>query len=419
MTIGKKVIDRRSSYSIENGYGVCKPGLYFEKTWSGGDSPPGVRPSRYVKQFYTIKRPIWRLRRGRWVQVGERDVLRHHRVPLPQQKRTDLPPHPYTCSVLLQDDPLVQMRNSNGDAFSATTSWMFGPPPRGSLVWDANDDIRLLGKLRSTVAGSDFNMGVALAELGPAMRMVSDAALRLASALRGIRNRDYQGAARALIDGPFSPTMRLNARKSAHRNWLELQYGWMPLVKDIDSGAAFIAHQLNAPRQQRYVVRSNKRQDVISFPYTWTGNHVSVHKQIIAYIDEVDVPQLAGLMDPASVAWELLPYSFVADWVIPFGEYLDARGLASSLTGTFVTTETWRQRSGGPALAYGVPPLPPEDKRDNNYAGHTSYSMISVDLTRTVSKSLSVPPPTVKPLGKIATWKHVANAIALLSNAVR
>jgi hypothetical protein len=36
------------------------------------------------------------------------------------------------------------------------------------------------------------------------------------------------------------------------------------------------------------------------------------------------------------------------------------------------------------------------------------------EVTRTVSTNLSVPLPNFKPLGKVASWKHCANSVALL-----
>ena len=74
-----------------------------------------------------------------------------------------------------------------------------------------------------------------------------------------------------------------------------------------------------------------------------------------------------GLLNPLSVAWELVPYSFVADWFLPVGSYLNnldydlglrflkgwittktlVSGHVESLGGTHssgATTQTW---SGG------------------------------------------------------------------------
>lgn len=36
------------------------------------------------------------------------------------------------------------------------------------------------------------------------------------------------------------------------------------------------------------------------------------------------LPAKVGLTNPLSVAWELIPFSFVVDWFLPIGKYLDA-----------------------------------------------------------------------------------------------
>jgi hypothetical protein len=37
-----------------------------------------------------------------------------------------------------------------------------------------------------------------------------------------------------------------------------------------------------------------------------------------------DLPARLGLLNPAEVIWELVPFSFVADWFLPIGDYLSA-----------------------------------------------------------------------------------------------
>jgi hypothetical protein len=39
-----------------------------------------------------------------------------------------------------------------------------------------------------------------------------------------------------------------------------------------------------------------------------------------------------GLLNPLSLAWELLPYSFVIDWFLPIGDYLAATTASAGMT---------------------------------------------------------------------------------------
>lgn len=104
-----------------------------------------------------------------------------------------------------------------------------------------------------------------------------------------------------------------------------------------------------------------------------------------------------------SVAWELTPWSFVVDWFIPIGDWLTARGHAQGLKGTFITSDK----------KTGVANTPTGDFTLNQYTWISPcYRHIVFD--RTISFVLGVPMPTLKPLAKAASWRHCANAVALL-----
>jgi hypothetical protein len=242
--------------------------------------------------------------------------------------------------------------------------------------------------------------------------MIGDTAIKLRKALVASRHGNFVAARNYLLNGT-SREGKFN--KVTSNNWLELQYGWLPLLSDVHDGAEFLAQRLSCPAIVRSSV-SRSRQGTVSCnnpAFDPLLHECYTRKGIIAFVSEVDPVQLSGLLDPLSVAWELLPYSFVADWFIPIGSYLSARGLAQSLTGTFVTStkQKWAIR--------GV--------RNNSYwgaGGDAQYPSSAIfdsgiSFTRTVSNSLAVPLPSPKPLEKVASWKHCANAVALLTNFLR
>jgi len=284
--------------------------------------------------------------------------------------------------------------------------------------WSNNDDIALIGKLREKVAGSDFNMGVFLGEGREALSMIAGNATKLFKAYSLVKQGNIIGAAAALattkskglVKSPFlkfDPSLK----KSPAKLWLELQYGWLPLIKDVQGGAEFLGKLLNFPMVQTYKVRTKKKWAKCDNPDNYTNFYFDgkTTGQLIAKLTEVNPYQLSGLLDPASVAWELTPFSFVADWFIPIGNYLAARSLASALTGTFVTTKTVRIFGEADGL-----------KNTDNGIVKTIYTAQprgfyrTITVDRTVSTSLQVPLPNFKTLDKIASWKHCANAVALL-----
>jgi hypothetical protein len=257
-------------------------------------------------------------------------------------------------------------------------------------------------------------MGVFLGESHEALNMITKAASSCYKAYKSLKRGDVGGLADAL-GVPITNRKRHvsfdRTPKGIAGKWLEYQYGWAPLLKDAYGAAQFLAQTCNFPFKQRYRVRRRKPLVYSNVPeiirdggdYFLYGYSTA---QIVAILSEVNVPALAGLTDPASVAWELMPYSFVADWFIPIGSYLQARSLASALTGTFVTTITERQWCRINAF---------KQYANQKTVSGPQYRYHSVVTNRTVSTSLQVPLPGFKTLDKVLSWKHCANAVALLT----
>jgi hypothetical protein len=425
MTTGVKNDDRRvltpiwdfrQETGVFYGLGNASIGMNYSKSWNGADYSPSPPTSIFQRYFDRIPfdgnpalpdRPKssylerWEARR--------------------QPRRATVADHQYAMSLSMYSNCLFSYVQRDlsypGDTWTSLRGFreLYGD---GYVVdtasrWTANDTIALQGKLREKIAGSDFNMGIFLGEGREALQLISNTAIRFRKALTALRRGDIRSVATVLgIQSPRSGRILKDSTSSLSQAWLELQYGWLPLLKDTRSAAEALAHQLNVPMQQVYRVRSKKpliasHNDNIlrGKDYFFDGN---TKGQLIARVIEVDVPALYGLLDPASVAWELTPWSFVADWFIPIGSYLAARGLNSSLTGTFVTTVTTREFFGCNMLGFSNPKFgitfPPQ------------YRVLKVSVDRQVSTSLFTPRPNFKPLSSVSSWQHCANAVALLTS---
>lgn len=414
MTIGSILSDFPASavtttFSPPSSYvygSVFKYGAKFEKTWNGTNYP-ALKPVYEVFTFTNSKGKVLRGRR---------------RVDVPTRSRIE--DHPYSCTIAWTRHSAqtatyyayaYRLENAVQVKYWYVASVETRIDGNGSYVyrtdsgWDANDDIALIGKLRERIAGSDFNMGVALGEGREALTMISNSATRIFRALRAVKRGHISLAIEVLGVKDLRKAAPLK-RKTAAQNWLELQYGWLPLLKDVHGASQFLAKQLEFPLIQSYRVRKVKPYTYGGWPYTRTdvaayGFH---RKQIIARLTEANVAKLAGLTDPASVAWELLPFSFIADWFIPIGNYLAARSLASALTGSFVTTGTiYTYQNVGDIKAIST-----ETERATFANGGGSRRFVSV--TRTVSSNISIPLPAFKRLSDVPSWKRAANAVSLL-----
>lgn len=153
-----------------------------------------------------------------------------------------------------------------------------------------------------------------------------------------------------------------------------------------------------------------------SVAFTRTGEEVYL-LQIVSYIEEVDTVKLSGLTDPASIVWERIPYSFVVDWFLPIGNFLQSRALAQAVKGTFVRTATRRLKASGATIKESyIRSLTPNQllqTQEISALGAAVFKYITVE--RTVLSGLSPPPPQMRKIGDAMSWKRTANAVALLA----
>lgn len=358
---------------------------------------------------------------------------------------------------------VIEDRLVNSSLFAGTIGSIDGSGALRS-IWEANDSLKLLNKLREKLQGSDFNASVALGEGRQTLRLVADSAIRIAKSLHSLRRGDVAGSLRSLVEGTSrAPLNRLpkgvpsrikKGSKEASDIWLEIQYGWKPLVTDAHDAAVLLAHQLSSGLET--VVRQSLTKKLQGVGYRFWGNRytgtnpgafpwmpsspsnpvsdsystdytILERRRVSLYLQErPSVLPVLGLLDPSQVLWELLPWSFVADWFIPIGQYLDARGISTLYKGVYVesikrnsriynsiskTTTGYDSQPGGPsvkekALGYLAPFLV-------DSAG-VGLALSRTFYQRTVGSAPSVPLPTFKPLAKAASWQHCANAVALL-----
>lgn len=353
-------------------------GLYYQKVQSGGDYS-GARPRRKPGQ--------------------------------PARKFVIVEPHPYSMDVSsFRNFPLSYKTPNTGPNFkSGTALSCFGGIEAPDVLFTANDELELINSLYAKVAGSDFNLAVTLVETRETLDTIANGAMKIARALRFARKLDVVGVAKALGVKPKSRYNNRNHGYTATSLWLEHRYGWMPILQDVHSAAQLLAVQLSSPLSKRYIARI-KRQASKSAPshgfWRYGTNVKTIRKQIVAFLSEQpSTLQMTGLTNPLSVAWEAVPFSFVVDWFLPVGNYLQARGAASVLKGTFVTTtfETLEQHGIYSGNFYTI-------------VNGDRFSSSSASVRRTVSTTLKVPTPTFVPLSKAISWKRAVSALALLNN---
>lgn len=204
--------------------------------------------------------------------------------------------------------------------------------------------VQLLGELHDM----DINLAVAYAERTATANLVKGTATKLLKGARAIKKGNFNEAARHL-GLPHSGLRkdhqgrwrRTNYTRDAFsQKWLEFSYGWVPLYNDMygslvaaDKALAKTPDRLIPVKKQAHYEETTKdNTTVVDYygPKTQVAETIHV-KQVMKMACNVKIenPALAtvqsvGLTNPALVAWELIPYSFVIDWVLPIGDWLTA-----------------------------------------------------------------------------------------------
>ncbi|DAD49877.1 TPA_asm: maturation protein [ssRNA phage ESE005] len=433
MTTGSNTIDGTvaTAWYDSGDYGGVNPtGRWKTRSWSGGDSPARERIARDLADGVAV-RYLDRRGKERYFYSSQRPPKRSRRL---EEHAYSMSAHDEfhpSCNLTLVGDyggtrtftGVTPFRLYGG--YSAPIGPNGGFAGSSGVQFTANDDINLINRLKTRIRGSDFNMGVFLGEGHETLAMIGDAALTIASSLRSLRKGDVYTATRTLLkNGKPLYRGRLNrvaVRRGAvdqlSNNLLALNWGWIPLLQDMRSGAELLAQILNVPFSMRSRVAIVKRSPH-NFPTCEMAGGWIRSKQIIAILSEPEsIPKMLGLTDPLSIAWELTPFSMLADYVVPIGSWLEARAFASGLTGKFITTSILRcdARDISFGKTYERVPGYPSHMEGDTKGAYLRY----INLDRSVSTSLSVPKPVVKPLDKVFSVRHCINALALLAQVAK
>jgi hypothetical protein len=303
-------------------------------------------------------------------------------------------------------------------------------------AWDSNDEIKLLGRLADKIRGHNWHVGIFVGELGKTADTVADRTKQVARAILATKRGRFAEAITILRAKPRGreidralywrrkPVIALDRYGLAnwYGSWLELRYAWRPLLNDIYELSEAI-RTWDVPRKAILRVSYNKKQPMqwTTVPALWTHVKTGEAKSLVALKATIVEPPLTlashlGLNNPESLVWELVPYSFVADWFIPIGAYLETRNTLSKVSGTYVRTSYgWVKASldsvfydSGPSAGIRI-----------IRSGTNVFRRWQMSITRTVNTSLTVPLPTFRnPIGS-NPGTRLLDAVALITAAVK
>lgn len=312
---------------------------------------------------------------------------------------------------------------------------------------------KCLTKFPTKVNGESFNSLVFLAEFKKTRAMVLTLAQDIAtqfskmqksrvkdlSSISGRMYRDKHGFSKHKFrtDSGLNPNSGLSKRE-VQNVWLEYRYGWRLLVKDIQDALK----ALHDTRTRRPVLRVTalSREEV---KQSFTINNLQLINRIAppgqclndltcerTYYEETKVTvrfrdslpllgtlQQYGITNPALLVWELIPYSFVFDWLVPVGDYLSTidtfvgkefvSGCASYITDDSVKSKPTNVR-GDPTNSGWV--LGRINHLAENTARRRFYKRVSLT---------SFPSATLPRLDVNLNTQRVIDAISLVTQKIR
>lgn len=262
---------------------------------------------------------------------------------------------------------------------------------------------KALDKFYDKVRNSDLNLAVDIAGRRQLYAMLGGFARNLTSLPKAF--------------GLLVKSLRYSPSKAMGNAWLKYQYGIRPAM-DTAYGLAQFARS----HMQKIKIKSRSTSKVVQdFVTKQSGYYPNVHRHIqsshrieIGATYVVSDPQLFDStrltsLNPAAIAWELVPYSFVIDWFVDIGGYLQAyeNSMVNGLTflNGYTTHTSMTNMSGS---HYG----------SWTYAGwscfsYTTFSRVEKGKSRVVMTSF---PKPVTPSFKISLGaSRVMSAVALLN----
>lgn len=203
---------------------------------------------------------------------------------------------------------------------------------------------RAISRLADKANAGVNNLAESVATVRQLDRMISNNFRKITRAYRAVRRLDFAAAADALWTPQLArrpyrePPSKV---KSLADNWLELQYGWKPLLKDIEFVVDTVARlkivdtyitsaRASATEKQRTVMQLTEDDPINGGTFIAGSGFIdqSVTSKFGVRFSVSDQQRAlmaqSGFLNPVSLAWELLPFSFVVDWALPLGPYLES-----------------------------------------------------------------------------------------------
>lgn len=276
--------------------------------------------------------------------------------------------------------------------------------------------------------GIQANLAQNIAQVSQLSSLIVGNATTMVKALMQLKRGNIPGAVAAFGTAPNprwkGAVGKPSVKKSIASNWLALQYGWKPLLSDIEGFLKVMGNQLGPQDHVQKAYSSATVNKQVSNPVPVVGvgypngrttfSYQSRCKFVIRY--RMDNPLLnlfaqTGFTNPINLFWETLPFSFVADWFLPIGSYLQQFSAWDGLTFLSGSKTLFTRLRTDSAVAYSGPHQAEPTINVQHYAVFRNEQVV---LNRTALSSF--PSPVIPSFngGGLQAGVRAQNAIALL-----
>lgn len=235
--------------------------------------------------------------------------------------------------------------------------WLYwGPPSEATSALNS-----AYAEFKGMAVGENSSLGAAFAEWQQSLGMIANRSIQLAKAARSLRKGDFNGFLRELGVKPKRKHRRKPPKYKLADDvsglWLEYWFGWAPLYGDIFSAGNVIGQPIpfgsasgtgtsGFRKQADYGYGDYQRWD-ITINAKMGGDIQLVNPNLFLL-------QRVGVLNPVSIGWELVPFSFVVDWATGIGAFIDSFTdfAGCSITNAYTTLlykgidESWSTQPG-------------------------------------------------------------------------
>jgi hypothetical protein len=228
----------------------------------------------------------------------------------------------------------------NGDLYSVVSAPELAVPFL-STADRAALDAECRNKLRGKIKDQKANLVQFHVERKQLFNMVAATVDRVTKCVTALKKGHYHAAARALgvsvshrKERKYRRSFARDQSKAVSNGWLELRYGWLPLVDDVHGTAELLAQKVSREIKTKSTAVVKETRTVKSSSTDYAGRKTDITGTITYAVrygvyyssasEAVHTLAQMGITNPALIAWELTPWSFVVDWFLPIGNWLSS-----------------------------------------------------------------------------------------------